>query len=363
MTPLEARIRTLIGQNGPMSVADYFSICLADPQHGYYRARDPFGAAGDFTTAPEISQLFGEMIGIFLLLAWKAHGRPGNVRLIEIGPGRGTLMADVQRTIHGLSPPMAESASAHLVETSERLSDIQKKTLENAPITSSWHTDLDRIDSGFTLLFNNELFDAIAIRQFVRTEKDWRERVVGLDESGNLQLQAGPATIETPSWAADAKVGEIVEIAASREALMARIATRLVREGGLALSIDYGHEKSSAGDTLQAVSQHNYVDVLSDPGACDLTSHVDFEALAGAASATGAHIWPLLTQSDFLLSLGLLERAGALGADKPPETQNAIRQSVERLAAIGEGQMGSLFKVLCVAGDSTPLTPFAGSGV
>ena len=299
MTPLEAKIRRLIAHNRPLSVADYFSICLSDPQHGYYQTRDPLGAAGDFTTAPEISQLFGEMVGICLLLAWQAHGSPGNVRLIEIGPGRGTLMADVQRVIKSLSPALAKNATAHLVETGKHLVDVQKKTLENPVIPSRWHTDLDRIENGFTLLFSNELFDAIPVRQFVHTDHGWRERMVGLGPDGDLEFQAGPAGIETPPWAAAAPVGGIAEIAPAREALMARICARLPRDGGIALAIDYGHEKSAVGDTLQAVRRHAYTSVLSDPGACDLTSHVDFQALADTARAEGAHVWPLLTQSAF----------------------------------------------------------------
>ncbi|MCP4314616.1 MAG: class I SAM-dependent methyltransferase [Hyphomicrobiales bacterium] len=344
-----------------MSVADYFSVCLGDLDLGYYRTRDPFGAAGDFTTAPEISQLFGEIIGICLLLAWQAHDRQGNVRLVEIGPGRGTLMADVQRVIQNLEPDLAAAASAHLVETSEHLAEAQKKTLKNSAITNHWHTNLDEIASGFTLLFNNELFDAIPIRQFICTDQGWRERTIVLGAGGNLEFQAGPAAITTPPWATDTPIGEIAEIAPAREALMARMSARLLREGGIALAIDYGHVRSATGDTLQAVSRHEYVDVLANPGECDLTSHVDFEALGNAARSEGAHVWPVMTQGDFLLSLGLLERAGALGADKSSGTQHKIRQSVERLAGTGSSEMGNLFKVLCVAGSATPITPFSGN--
>ena len=247
MTPLETKIRQLISLNGPMGIADYFSLCLGDPQHGYYRTRDPFGTAGDFTTAPEISQLFGEMIGICLLLAWQARDCPGNVRLIEIGPGRGTLMSDVQRVLRSLSPELANNASAHLVETSEHLAEVQKDTLKNCAITSHWHTDLDQVENGFTLSFSNELFDAIPVRQFVRTERDWHERVVGVGADGNLEFLAGPATIEAPSWANDAPVGAIAEIAPAREALMARICARLVRDGGVCLAVDYGPRKKCRG--------------------------------------------------------------------------------------------------------------------
>lgn len=359
MTPLGEKIRRLIRHDGPMSVADYFSICLADPDHGYYRTHEPFGAAGDFTTAPEISQLFGEMIGICLLLAWRAHDRPGSVRLVEIGPGRGTLMADVQRVIQSLEPDLVTAASGHLVETSERLAGVQKKTLENSSITNHWHTNIDEIANGFTLVFSNELFDAIPIRQFTRTDTGWRERTIVMGAAGNLEFQAGPAAINAPAWATDAAIGEIAEIAPAREALMAQLSARLVREGGIALTMDYGHVRSATGDTLQAISKHEYVDVLANPGESDLTSHVDFEALGNAARSEGAHVWPILTQGDFLRSLGLLERAGALGADKSSDTRHKIRQAVERLAGTGHSQMGNLFKVLCVAGGATPIMPFS----
>jgi SAM-dependent MidA family methyltransferase len=358
VTPLEDKIRKLIRHNGPISIADYFALCIGDPQHGYYSKRDPLGTAGDFTTAPEISQLFGEMVGLCLVLAWQARKKPGNVHLIELGPGRGTLMADVQRVIHTLAPDLAAAATAHLVETSAYLQTIQGETLKNAPIPTLWHTDFDQVDSGFTLLFSNELFDALPVRQFVKTDRGWRERTVALDTDGALEFQAGPATIDAPGWAGDAANGEIIEMAPAREALMSRLAERLVRQGGLALTIDYGHGHSAPGDTLQAVRNHLYADVLSNPGDCDLTSHVDFEALAAAARAEGAHVWPLLDQGRFLLSLGLVERAGALGSAKSAATQEAIRQAVERLAATGDGQMGSLFKVLCISGDDLPCPPF-----
>ena len=360
MTPLEGKIRQLIRLNGPISVSDYFALCVADPDHGYYRTSEPFGPAGDFTTAPEISQLFGEMLGLCLLLAWQARDRPPNIRLVELGPGRGTLMADVQRVIRTLEPDLAAAASAHLVETSDRLRTIQRETLADAPIPCHWHADLDAVDAGFTLLFSNELFDALPIRQFVRTDRGWRERTVTVAADDRLQFQAGPAAIEMPGWAAGATDGAIAEIAPAREALMARMASRLLVQGGIALTIDYGHAESAPGDTLQAVQNHQFADVLAKPGECDLTSHVDFAALAAAARSEGATVWPLQNQGPFLLSLGLLERAGALGAGKSSEAQAAISRSVDRLAGEGKEQMGSLFKVLCISADAVPFAPFAG---
>ncbi|MEM9107355.1 MAG: SAM-dependent methyltransferase, partial [Pseudomonadota bacterium] len=178
MTPLEEKIRQLIRHNGPISIAEYFSLCVGDPEHGYYSTREPFGPAGDFTTAPEISQLFGELVGLSLLLAWQAKDRPQEVRLVEIGPGRGTLMADVQRVIQALAPELVAASSAHLVETSHHLRTVQQQTLKDAPIDCSWHADLDTVDDGFSLLYSNELFYALPIRQFVKTEQGLRERTV-----------------------------------------------------------------------------------------------------------------------------------------------------------------------------------------
>lgn len=359
-TPLARKLARLIATTGPISVADYFSSCLSDPEYGYYRTRDPFGTAGDFTTAPEISQLFGEMIGIFLVLCWRAHGKPDTVRLIEIGPGRGTLMADVQRTISGVAPDLISKASGHLVETSPRLRDVQGRTLSDAPLKNDWHGDIDAVPEGFSLLFCNELFDAIPIRQFIRTSNGLRERVVALDQAANLIFEAGTASLAPGDAPPAAKAGDIVEIAPAREALMSRVAARLATGGGCALAIDYGHGEAGIGDTLQAVRDHRHVGVLEAPGESDLTSHVDFSALArAAAAADGVQVWPLLTQSRFLLGLGLLERAGALGAGKTPQSQREIGEAVNRLAGDGEGQMGNLFKVLGLSSPAIAVAPFA----
>ncbi len=348
----------MIAAAGPISVADYFSACLGDPEFGYYRTRDPFGAAGDFTTAPEISQLFGELIGIFLIEAWKAHGRPAGTRLVEIGPGRGTLMADAQRVIDRLAPELAQSATAHLVETSEKLEAIQRETLAGAQIKCHWHTAVTDVADGFTLLFCNELFDALPIRQFVNTEDGFRERLVTVGDDGALAFCAGAATIDRDTLPGHAVAGDIFEIAPAREAVMAEIAARLRRCDGTALVIDYGHLESGYGDTLQAVRKQEYAGVLDAPGECDLTSHVDFQALGTAAAAEGAKVWPPMNQGGFLLALGLLERAGSLGAGKSPDVQQEIRRSVERLAGTGQGQMGNLFKVLCISGADVAIAPF-----
>lgn len=360
-TPLAHKIARLIEETGPISIADYFAICLADPEHGYYRAREPFGRAGDFVTAPEISQLFGEMIGVFLVHAWQAHGQPRDTRIVEIGPGRGTLMADALRTMEKLAPAMVATAGIHMVETSDRLRNVQRQTLVRHKEMVSWHDDFGSVPEGFTLLVANEFFDAIPVRQFVKTQAGFRERMVTVDDAGELRFTIGPTGIDAdllPGKGKGAPEGAVFEAAPARTAVMLSLTERLVNHGGTALIIDYGHLQSAFGDTLQAVYRHDFDPPLARPGEADLTSHVDFEALAIAALAAGGHVHRPLPQGEMLLGLGLLERAGALGSGKDALTQAALEDAVNRLAGEGAGAMGTLFKALCVSGRPLALMPF-----
>lgn len=360
-TPLSRKIVRLIEEHGPISVADFFAICLADPEYGYYRAREPFGRAGDFVTAPEISQMFGEMIGIFLVSTWQAHGAPTPLNIVEVGPGRGTLMADALRTIERLAPDMLAAAEIHLVETSERLQGVQRQTLLRHKEKITWHDDFGTVPEVFTLLVANELFDAIPLRQFVKTPTGFRERIVRAGTTGELEFGIGPTGIDAsllPDRGDGAPDGAVFEAAPARSAVMLSITERLVAHGGTALIIDYGHLQSGYGDTLQAIYRHDYDPPFARPGEADLTSHVDFEALAMAALAAGGHVHRPLPQGDFLVALGLLERAGALGAGKDTLTQAGIQDAVNRLAGEGAGAMGRLFKVLCVSGAPLALAPF-----
>ncbi len=361
-TPLGEKIKALIKQSGPLSVADYFALCLADPDHGYYKTREPFGEKGDFTTAPEISQLFGEMLGIFMVDAWHKLGAPETFHLAEIGPGRGTMMRDMLRVVKTLSPKMYAAASIHLIETSDRLRAVQAKTLGSDAERVSWHTGFDRIPDGPVLLAANELFDAIPIRQFVKTPSGFRERMVSLDADDMLVFSPGVVTLDPgllPGPADDKPTGTIVELAPARMSVMQALCERLVESGGVALIIDYGHTKSGYGDTLQALRAHQFDPPLAHPGEADLTSHVDFDDLVKAANFFDLHVAGLSNQGDFLLGLGLLERAGTLGANKDTATQDAIRAAVERLAGNAENQMGELFKVLAISNPVVDLEPFA----
>lgn len=363
-TPLADKIKAIIAAQGPISVTDYFALCLADPEYGYYKTRDPFGRGGDFVTAPEVSQLFGEMLGVFLVHAWEKHLKPRrNVRIAEIGPGRGTMMADILRVVQKLAPELYETATIHLVETSPTLRDIQRKTLAGHTGKVEWHDGFDEIPQGFLLLAANEFFDAVPIRQFVKTQAGFRERLVGLDGAGELVFVAGASGLDPallPAGHQMAPAGIVAEIAPARAAIMQMLSDRLFDAGGTALIIDYGHLATGFGDTLQAVFKHAFDPPLAHPGEADLTSHVDFEVLADVARSRSISVNGMMTQGEFLLKLGLIERAGALGRGKPTAEQDAIRTAVERLAGTGPSQMGELFKVMAVSSPAVTLTPFEG---
>ena len=359
MTALKARIVDLIEALGPITVQEYMALCLSDPQHGYYMTRDPFGRDGDFTTAPEISQMFGELIGAWLVAAWRAIGRPDAPVVAEIGPGRGTLFRDIVRTVEKLAPDFRQSARFKLVETSQKLGWAQATTLKGIGGTFDWHTDVVELPEAPLLVVANELFDAIPGRQYVKTPTGWRERCVDIDEDEALVFVAGTGGVDPsllPADAADAKEGAVVELAPARSALMQRIAERIARHGGAGLFIDYGYEKPAVGDTLQALLKHAYDDPLAHPGDADLTTHVDFAALIDAAR--GARLdTHLVTQGEFLLRMGLLERAGRLGSNADEAVRDRLHSEVERLA--GPDQMGELFKVLAICRPGVDLAPFS----
>lgn len=348
MTRLKDRIIGLIGATGPIPVSEFMALCLFDPEEGYYTTREPFGAAGDFITAPEISQMFGELVAVWLYQAWQGAGRPLPATFAEIGPGRGTLMKDMLRTWSRLDPALVSGAAFAMVETSPRLAEIQQRTLAGQNAALSWHQTIDNLPRQPLFIVGNELFDAVPIRQFVYVGTAWRERVVGLDGADQLHFFAGAGSVDAallPAAAADAQQGAIAEVAPARSALMSAIAERIAGQGGAGLFIDYGHLQPGIGDTLQALRRHRREDVLANPGEADVTAHVDFAPLADMARAHGLDV-QLSTQGEFLLGMGLLERAGTLGADADAETRQAISDAVERLA--GPDAMGELFKVMKV---------------
>ncbi|EFO31761.1 putative C2orf56-like protein [Roseibium sp. TrichSKD4] len=357
-TPLLAKLKKRIVATGPLSVVDYMSACLADPDHGYYTTKEPFGEMGDFTTAPEVSQMFGELLGAFCLQASDILQLGEPFQLVELGPGGGTLMADFLR-MAALQPGFMENAQLNLVEMSPRLREKQADTLKHAPLAPTFRDMFSEVPDGPLIVIANEFFDALPIRQFIKTELGWSERMVGLNDEGNLSFGIGVAQLEQsalPAYAAHAHRDAVLETQPAANAIASQIAERITRFGGLALFIDYGYTKSALGDTLQALYKHAYDDVFAHPGAADITAHVNFEALARSAAQAGAHVHAPLTQGDFLVKLGLLERAGALGYGKDPKTQECIRDAVERLAA--PDQMGDLFKVLAITHKPLALPPF-----
>lgn len=337
------RIKRQISLEGPISIGEYMSICLGDPQAGYYTTGKPFGRDGDFITAPEISQMFGEMIGVWSVLMWRNMGKPPKFNLVEMGPGRGTLMVDLLRAAK-IEPEFRRAVQLNLVEISQPLRDQQDEALSDFDGTTSWLDDLQKVSSLPTIFIGNEFLDALPFRQYVKTKNHWLERVVGA-EKGELCYSVGHGFFDKnglPSLHDNQPDGTIFEISSAREAVVQFIAEHMAKYSGAALLIDYGYLERGFGDTFQAVAKHEYGDPLKSPGNADLTSHVDFSVFAKFFES-GAN-YQLTTQADFLLSLGLLERAGSLGHGKPAEEQRQIEQAAERLA--GSGEMGKLFKVL-----------------
>ncbi len=356
MTALKQEIAATIAHEGPMTLEQYMGLCLGHPRHGYYMTRDPFGAAGDFVTAPEISQMFGELVGVWASEAWRLAGSPSPARLIELGPGRGTLMSDVLR-VSRIAPAFLEAVSVHLVETSPRLRAVQERTLANAGKPVSWSADVADTPPGPAFILANEFFDALPVRHYVNTAQGWRERLVGVDAMGELVFGL-PDTVES-SLNAPAREGSIIEVSAVAQRIMGEIAARLVREGGALLVIDYGYLETSLGDSLQAVAKHAYVDPLASPGEADLTTHVDFAALGRAAKAAGAKVMGPVTQAHFLLQLGIERRAEALMRRATPEQQQSIASAFHRLTGTQDPrhQMGELFKVMAVTHPDMPDMP------
>ncbi len=346
MTTLKTELVRLIAEEGPLPISRFMALCLGHPRHGYYMTRDPFGAQGDFTTAPEISQMFGEMIGLWAAHLWQVMGAPRRFALIEIGPGRGTLMADMLRATRIL-PGFREAAAVHLVETSPVLREIQAATLAGKaePI---WHERVETALEGPAIIVANELLDALPLDQFVMTEQGWRERLVGLDAEGRLAFGLAP-TASDGAGPATAPPGAILEQPLAALSLVSTVASHVAREGGGALFVDYGSLQSGFGDTLQAMRRHAFLDPLEEPGEADLTVHVDFARMAQAGLRVGTATHGPVRQADFLLALGLAERAQALSTKATPEQLQAIGAAFDRLTERGATGMGDLFKVLAIS--------------
>jgi NADH dehydrogenase [ubiquinone] 1 alpha subcomplex assembly factor 7 len=346
MNELMRELREMIAQEGPIPLDRYMSLALSHPRYGYYTTHEPFGVAGDFVTAPEISQMFGELIGFWAAEVWRLSGLPTPLRLVEFGPGRGTLMADALRALRSVPEPR-NAIEVHLVETSSRLAEMQRARLANYDVPMQWHESVAEIASGPAIFIANEFFDALPVRHFVRTEKGWCERLVGIDADGKLVLGLSPHTASEIRVAAPG--GSILEISPQAREIVSAVAGRIAGEGGALLVIDYGYVDTQPGETLQAVRNHRFVDPLEAPGHCDLTAHVDFAALARQAEAAGAVAHGPVTQAAFLLRLGIAQRSEILKRNSTPAQAQAIEAALSRLTETANATaMGQLFKVMAI---------------
>lgn len=350
-TGLAAKIARRIRAEGPISIAAYMAMALHDPEHGYYRRRQPIGRAGDFVTAPEISQIFGELIGLWCADLWQRIGEPDPVFVVELGPGRGTLMADFLRAAESV-PGFRRALRLVLVEASPVLRAVQAERLSDA----SFADDLDAVPDGPMLLVANEFLDALPVRQFVRGPGGWAERLVAVDKADRLILidsnEHALAAALVPPALKDSPRGTIVEISPAAAALSGAIAARLTRHPGAALLIDYGHAAATSGPTLAAIRRHDKTGLLDEPGTADLSAHVDFAAVRAAAEAGGATAHGPVPQGEFLAALGAAARLSALCAGATAAQREMLALGLRRL--IDPREMGTLFKALALVSPGLP---------
>lgn len=362
MTPLERLVRERIGRSGPFGVEPLMNLALHHPEHGYYVTRDPLGASGDFVTSPEISQIFGELIGAWIAVTWEQAGRPSPVALVEAGPGRGTLMSDACRAIGGGSD-MLEHAEIHLVESSPLLRGVQRRTLSR--LSPRWHDRIADLPEDPMILVGNEYLDCHPPLQLVRVSGGWAERRVAV-EGDRLALVPGevrPTFADlVPDELREAPPGTVFEVHRTLEADMTELGARLGRRPGAVLFVDYGHDRPAAGDTLQAVHGHRHVDPLTGLGECDITVHVDFSAVARGLRTGRTEVHGPVPQRRFLRELGIDVRADRLArAAGSREEEEAVRAAADRL--IDPAGMGTLFKVVAATAAGMPVPPGFGAGL
>jgi len=357
VSALARHLEALTRIEGPLSVARFMQEALGHPEHGAYASRNPIGAAGDFVTAPEISQMFGEMIGVWAIQLWRSMGAPGRVVLAEMGPGRGTLMKDFLRAA-AIDPDFKAAIRVHLIETSPTLAALQRAALGDAIVDIlPRFSDLPR---GPLILIANELFDCLPVRQFQKTERGWCERLIDHDPHRGgfrfvLSPEPTPAAKLIPPTVAAAPIGALAEVSPAALALAGAIGAQVAGDGGGALIADYGHAQSAPGETLQALRRHAKVDPLADPGEADLTAHVDFDMLARAAREAGAAVRGPVGQGAFLRALGIEARAAALSKSANDAQRADIAAALHRLTA--PDRMGSLFKMIALLDPRLPAPP------
>ena len=350
---LTARLRARIATEGPISVFDYMEACNSDPAGGYYTTREPIGAQGDFITAPEISQIFGELVGLWCVAVWQSMGEPRAVTVAELGPGRATLLRDAIRAWRSV-PEFLQHASLALIETSPTLRAQQTAALADCPMPLRWIASLDEVAAGPLIVIANEFLDALPVRQFIRRDGAWRERHVECAADGTFVFVEGePADLE--DVAVEASEGDVLELRPADADLIAALAAHAKQSPLAALVIDYGHGETACGDTLQAVRAHRYADPLVSPGKSDLTAHVDFSGIKELARKNGLRAFGPLPQGEFLLKLGLAERRDALLRSATPQQRDEIVSGASRL--VDPREMGLLFKVLALTSAALPAPP------
>ena len=343
MTPLGQDITRLIKLEGPMSLERYMGLALGDPRYGYYMTRDPLGAQGDFTTSPEISQMFGELIGLWCADLWLRMGQPEKLSLVELGPGRGTLMQDVLRATKNVIG-LHRALSVTLVEMSPVLRETQRQTLASSGVAIDWLDTISALPERPTLVLANEFFDALPVRHYQRMHQHWHQRLIGLNQENHLAF--GLSAEPEQALKLDAPEGTVLELGLIGERIMADLSAHIAQFGGAGLIIDYGHTQSAFGETLQAMKQHAFVDPLEAPGEADITTHVDFERLGHIASSQGLVVSGLTTQAQFLSGLGIVERAARLLKNADAAQTKEVEAALIRLTEQTPTGMGSLFKVL-----------------
>ncbi len=361
MSRLKDRIIKRIKSEGPITVAEFMTLCLLDPTDGYYPTRDPLGSDGDFITAPEISQMFGEVLGLWALQSWIDLGRPDKIHLVELGPGRGIMMSDMLRSAK-LDQDFLSAVNIILIEASAALEAVQGKTLASASAPVSWIKDLSELPDGAAIIVANEFLDCLPIRQFIQNDPfagraGWHERMVVLEDD-QLRFGKSPLPISDtlqaalPNGQADAKTDDLIEVCPANAQILDQLKARFKQFPGRALFIDYGPDMTEFGDSLQALKRHEKVGVFSDPGNTDLTARVDFDALRQIAKEIALDTTNIVTQSEFLSKIGIEVRAVALSRGNSDAKAKIARQ-LDRL--MSADQMGTLFKAISFQSDGLPV--------
>jgi len=360
ITDLSKVLHGRIKQDGPISVAEFMATALSHPEYGYYNTRDPFGRSGDFITAPEVSQMFGELIGLWAAAVWQLMGCPQNVHIIELGPGRGTLMADALRALKQSVPEFSKTLCVDLVDISPVLKQCQSETLQHwkQDVDICWHDDVNAISDGPCIIIANEFFDALPVHQYENTQEGWCERFIGLNAQEDFCFTLGDILMNDtiiPENFRSASIGQIYESNLESMHIVERLCGRLTSQNGACLIVDYGHTKQGLGDTVQAVKNQKYHNLFKLIGEADITAHVDFESLCMTATDHGCRVFGPTTQKVLLEQLGIGIRAERLKVSSNPQQAIAVQQAYERL--IGEDEMGVLFKAMAFTNSSMMSMP------